>query len=58
MARKINRKAQQIGTYSYYIALPKHWILDNRVDLKRNVKIEVKNKKTLIITAPEGNENE
>lgn len=58
MARKINRKAQLLGTYSYYVALPKHWILDNRVDLNHNVKIEVKNKKTLIITAPEASENE
>ena len=55
MARKIKRHAQLIGNYSYYVSLPKHWILDNRIDEDPTVFIELKNRKTLLITpAKEG----
>ncbi|MCL4345591.1 MAG: hypothetical protein M1496_04435 [Candidatus Thermoplasmatota archaeon] len=55
MARKIKRHAQLIGDYSYYVSLPKHWVLDNRIDEDPTVFIELKNRKTLIVTpAKEG----
>ena len=55
MARKIKRHAQLIGDYSFFIVLPKHWVLDNRIDEDPTVFIELKNRKTLIVTpAKEG----
>jgi hypothetical protein len=45
MARKIKRHAQLIGDYSFFIVLPKHWVLDNRIDEDPTVFIELKNEK-------------
>ncbi len=55
MARKIKRHANLIGDYSFFVVLPKSWVLDNRIDEHPSVFIELKNRKTLIVTpAKEG----
>ena len=50
MGRKIKRNAQLIGDYSFFVVLPKSWVLDNSIDEDPTVLIELKNRKTLIVT--------
>ena len=55
MRRKIKRNAQWIRDYSFFVVLPKSWVVDNCLDEDPTVLIELKNRKTLIVTpAKEG----
>lgn len=58
MGRKIKRHAQLIGDYSFFVVLPKSWVMDNAINEEPTVLIELKNRKTLIVTPAKEGQND
>ena len=58
MGRKIKRHAQLIGDYSFFIVLPKSWVMDNAINEEPTVLIELKNRKTLIVKPAKEGQND
>lgn len=58
MGRKIKRHAQLIGDYSFFVVLPKSWVMDNAINEEPTVLIELKNRKTLIVKPAKEGQND